>query len=329
MSNAHPTLNIDDLLNANRLLVMAKLRVAEGWNGRFQATGYPNLGSALYKGVRYTDGKPQTVEMLSVDSNQAIVNWLESVCLAGEVYNTDCQGIPYVRVVENGDRLVTTSVLEPHRLASDRIMDAQFNNAAYRMHLERVLSVNKKRPLRLQAFLGPLFEIDPGCVLHGVFLERLDGRMRLPRLVSGFVEAGSPNQVNTGGLMRGYVTIEGEQSSIPYPRQDFSSTDIKASFIFHLSTLRDYQLAEGEADVQRKRFLIAWMLYKIDRFLHRPMRPRSACEFELVGIEAKQDGTERSWPEAGAILAAFQTVKGVVFPPLNGGRVTTVTHAGD
>ena len=37
--------------NVSRLLVEAELKVATGGGGRFQPTGFPDLGPALYKGA--------------------------------------------------------------------------------------------------------------------------------------------------------------------------------------------------------------------------------------------------------------------------------------
>ncbi len=45
-------LDLTPLDSASRLLVEANLRVAPGSGGRFQPTGFPDLGPALYKGIR-------------------------------------------------------------------------------------------------------------------------------------------------------------------------------------------------------------------------------------------------------------------------------------
>ncbi len=42
----------------------------------------------------------KSVDMLLVESVQSMANRLEEVCLQGDDYNTDCQGIPYVRVLD-------------------------------------------------------------------------------------------------------------------------------------------------------------------------------------------------------------------------------------
>ena len=125
-------LDLTPLDSASRLLVEATLRVAPGSGGRFQPTGFPDLGPALYKGVRAAaakvggNGETETVDMLLIESVQSMANRLEEVCLQGEDYNADCQGIPYVRVLDghSSNAFLTSSVREPHRLASPYVLGA-------------------------------------------------------------------------------------------------------------------------------------------------------------------------------------------------------------
>lgn len=328
---------------ASRLLIEAELKVATGGGGRFQPTGFPDLGPALYKGVRRSpsedDTKPprtETVDMLLVESVQSMANRLEDVCFHGEDYNSDCRGIPYVRVLDghrNG-AFLTSSVREPHRLASPYVLGAKSNDAVYRDQLKTALGANKQRPVHIWKMVPAIFDRDPGCVLHGVFLEEIDGRIRLPRLVSAYIEACSPNQANSGGVYRGEVTAK---DNIPYPRQEFTSTNIAASFIVHLSTLQGYCLDES-----KRRFLQSWALYKIDRFLNHYMRLRTACEFEVVSVSVSLDGRpanlgsgEGKFPPSTNIVAAFTSARNTCFPIQTEGDewanrcVTVVTYAVD
>lgn len=328
---------------ASRLLVEAELKVATGGGGRFQPTGFPDLGPALYKGVRrppdLDNTKPEraeTVDMLLVESVQSMANRLEDVCLQGEDYNSDCQGIPYVRVLDGHrkNEFLTSSVREPHRLASPYVLRAKCGDAVYREQLKTALGANKQRPVHIWKMVPAIFDRDPGCVLHGVFLEEIDGRIRLPRLVSAYIEACSPNQANSGGVYRGEVTAK---DNIPYPRQEFTSTSITASFIVHLSTLKGYCL-----DEPKRRFLQSWALYKIDRFLNDYIRLRTACEFEVAGVVVTLDGKpanlgsgDGKWPTPPDISAAFVSARDTCFPKVTDGdewakrRVTVVTYAVD
>ncbi|MFQ3593701.1 MAG: type I-U CRISPR-associated RAMP protein Csb1/Cas7u, partial [Gemmataceae bacterium] len=101
---------------ASRLLVEAELKVATGGGGRFQPTGFPDLGPALYRGA---DG----ANWLLVESPQSMANRLELACWddVAERYDEVCYGIPFVRsavTLKGGAQATTSSVQESHRLAS-------------------------------------------------------------------------------------------------------------------------------------------------------------------------------------------------------------------
>jgi len=301
--------------------VQAILHVAPGSGGRFQPTGFPDLGPALYKGVRIAQNndtqepsRTELVDMLLIESVQSMANRLEEVCLQGEDYNEDCQGIPYVRVLDGhrNNAFLTSSVREPHRLASPYVLGAKLGDAVYRDEIRKALKANKQRPVHIWKMVPSIFELDPGCVLHGVFLEEIDGRIRLPRLVSACIEAASPNQANSGGVYRGEVTAK---DNIPYPKQEFTSSTITASFIFHLATLKGYNL-----DTNKTRFLQTWALYKIDRFLHQHLRLRTACEFDLAELKVTLDGQpanlgggDGKWPSSQDVKAEFISARDACF----------------
>jgi CRISPR-associated protein Csb1 len=336
-------LDLTPLDSASRLLVEATLTVAPGSGGRFQPTGFPDLGPALYKGVRVAPNgdarnpaRTELVDMLLIESVQSMANRLEEVCLQGEDYNDDCQGVPYVRVLDGhrNDAFLTSSVREPHRLASPYVLGAKRNDAVYRDEMRTALAANKQRPVHIWKMVPEIFKRDPGCVLHGVFLEEIDGRIRLPRLVSAYIEAAAPNQANSGGVYRGEVTAK---DNIPYPKQEFTSSAISASFIFHLSTLKGYGLEQP-----KNRFLQAWALYKIDRFLHQHLRLRTACEFDVAELKVTLDGKSTNlgggdgkWPSSQDVTKEFTTARDACFPREKGGdewaqrRVTVITYAVD
>ncbi|MGH7467567.1 MAG: type I-G CRISPR-associated RAMP protein Csb1/Cas7g [Longimicrobiales bacterium] len=335
-------LDLSPLDAGSRLLVEATLRVAPGSGGRFQPTGFPDLGPALYKGIRSAPSTisdhstaSETVDMLLVESAQSMANRLEEVCLQGDDYNSDCQGIPYVRVLDGhrSGAFLTSSLREPHRLASPYVLGAKRNDAIYREDLKTALEANKQRPVHIWRMVPAIFERDPACVLHGVFLEEIDGRIRLPRLVSAYIEASSPSHANSGGVYRGEVTAK---DNIPYSRQEFTSAGITASFIFHLSTLTGYGLGE-----KKNRFLQTWALYKIDRLLNQHLRLRTACEFEVADKAVFLDGQpanlgngDRKWPSSQDILNAFVAAREICFPAQEGDewasrRVVVVNYTVD
>ena len=64
-------LDFSALARAPRLLIEAKLQPVQG--ERFQPTGFPNLGAAIYKA-------PDGNDMILVESAQSVANRLEKVC---------------------------------------------------------------------------------------------------------------------------------------------------------------------------------------------------------------------------------------------------------
>ncbi|HVZ37025.1 MAG TPA: type I-U CRISPR-associated protein Cas7, partial [Polyangiaceae bacterium] len=164
MPQPSETITPDTLLNARpRWHIAVGLKVAEGFDGRFQPTGFPNLGPALYKAM--SNGAP--VSYLLVESAQSLTNWMEFLCFDPMNpcrYNTDCEGIPYVLVRENVNGRqddLTSSLTEPHRLASDVILDGKKGNGKFSGVLEGLLQVDKQRPVHLPRIAKRLFYIDP------------------------------------------------------------------------------------------------------------------------------------------------------------------------
>jgi CRISPR-associated protein Csb1 len=279
----------DDLLNAPRRWHLAlPLRVAEGFAERFQPTGFPNLGPALYKAA----SGDTTADYLLVESAQSLANWMEALCLdPGNPcrYNSECTNIPYVVVqekVNEQEQDLTSSLTEPHRLASDEILEkAAYHGIRFKEILENTLGVNKQRPVHLPKIAKRLFYIDPACLLHGVFLEKLDGRIRFPRLLSATITAKYPQPVNSGGVMRGYVTISGSESSIPYSSQHFTSPEIMLHLTFHTDSLKMLGL-----DAEERNFLATFAFYKISKLIESFPRLRTACVLDVSGFSpAKAD----------------------------------------
>jgi CRISPR-associated protein Csb1 len=215
-------------------------------------------------------------DYLLVESAQSLANWMEALCLDPQNpcrYNSECAGIPYVVVREGDNHMdLTSSLTEPHRLASDMILNANGNGSKFSSTLTQFLEVDRTRPVYLPRIAKRLFYIDPACLLHGVFLEKLDGRIRFPRLLSATITAKEPQAVNAGGVMRGYVTVAGSEASIPYSAQHFASSDINLQLIFHTDTLKAWGLDEEEEN-----FLAAFALYKVHKLLNSFPRLRTAC----------------------------------------------------
>ncbi|MEP0848058.1 MAG: type I-U CRISPR-associated protein Cas7 [Phycisphaerae bacterium] len=295
MSNGNNLINYDVLKNAPRLLMEAKLKPLQGH--RFQSTGFADLGPA-----RYT--LPDGTEMLLVESVQSVANRMELACwdqatddLIGEL-----EGLPYIRVKRPADGqngALTNSVLEAHRINSPYILEGGDKSVFDK--LKQDAAGMEQGPVDIRALARLILKYDPNAVIHGVFLAKSElagGRLRLPRLLSGFIEASEVRPAESGGVKNDRVDPSGDTKqgfgNVPFHRTEFVAREIKAYFNLDLALLRGYGLGheERKADSsQNKAFqwsdpeklLIALSLFKICRFLSTGLRLRTACDLEIAG----------------------------------------------
>lgn len=255
---------------APRLLIEVALRPIQGT--RFQPTGFPDIGAARYK-------LPDQTDMLLVESPQSIANHLEKVCwddAAGDLVAC-LRGMPYVSVTEDGHP-ITNSILEAHRLNSAYIA----NSTGFDAIKAEVGDDGKFDRRRLAR---ALLKRDPNSLIHGVFLEKISGVQRLPRLLSGFVEARNVSVVSSGGVKNDRVSAKGADDAgaaqgygnVPFHRDEFTAEHLTAYFNLDLSQLRSYGLG---AVVER--LLVALALWKVRSFLETGLRLRTACDLDLI-----------------------------------------------
>ncbi len=265
---------LEPLANAPRLLVEQDLQPVQGH--RFQPTGFADLGAADY---RLHDGR----RMLLVESAQSVANRLEQTCLngSGPDIAPELHGLPYVKAKLQGDSdAETSSLIEAHRINSPFIIsDPQFQSA----FLERS-GYARAKPVNWKRAAAALFYVDPNALLHGVFMANLlDGRLRFPRAVSGFVEASDVVEAVSGGVKNNPLDPTGRirakaydkdvYSNVPYSRIEYTAASLTAYFNLDLALIAGYGLP-GDASS----LLIALALFKIRRFLSTGLRLRTACD---------------------------------------------------
>lgn len=296
-------LDLNQLHSASRLLVEAELKVATGGGGRFQPTGFPDLGPALYRGADGTD-------WLLVESPQSMANRLERVCwVDGDAetsrvgtYNGDCAGIPYILAIDSNDNPLTSSTLEAHRLSSPYLWDTQpfddprdnAKKTTLAKYLEDLFDLRENRLVPWKKVADGLLKVDPACLLHGIWFNEASfagGKVRLTRSLSGYIEARDPSTANYGFQKRDAVSDrtdkEAGQSaaegygSVIGPKQHFTSAEIKAYFQIDLERLRSYGLSRETVQA-----LAAWAIYKIRRVLVASRDGvadlRTECKFEVA-----------------------------------------------
>ncbi len=270
-----------DLPDAPRLLLDATLTPAQG--SRFQPTGFPDVGPGVYT-------LPDGTEHLLVESAQSVANRLEAACwdeTAADLVEP-LRGLPYVRVDDVEGRFLTTSVLEAHRLNS-----AYIENSTFKPTLVSAIDFDESRPYNRQKLVGALARFDIGCLVHGVFLESIAGVLRVPRALSGFIEARGVGRVSTGGVKNDRVRATKDEESnltaaegfgnVPFHRTEFVAAAITAYFSLDLEQIRSYRLGDAMS-----RVLFALSLFKVQRFLATGLRLRTACDLEAGELEVRK-----------------------------------------
>ncbi len=265
------SLDFSKLADEPRLLLEVPLQPVQG--ERFQPTGFPDLGAATYE---LADG----THMLLVESTQSMANRLEAVCWneVEDDWVPPLQGLPVVKVFA-GEKMLTNSVLESHRLNSPYILESKNKDFLDKLKTELDTLEDGRVDLRLLA--RTLLRYDPNSLLHGVFLAKKElagGRLRLPRALSGFIEAREAHVAPYGGVKKDEVNPKGDTSKgfghVPFQREDYTG-EITAFFNLDLMQLRGYGFGESVENL-----LIAVSLFKIQRFLKVGLRLRTACDLE-------------------------------------------------
>lgn len=323
-----------------RILIEVALKPVAGT--RIQPTGFPDLGPATYDAP---DGTPT----LLVESAQSMANRLEAVCWddAADDVVSEIRGLPYVKVKLPGlgdGSGTTSSILEFHRLNSPYIMTGVMKDGSdFKKVLAPELGMaatsggkkpskakdddpsgeeaapNDKEPddvagvVNLRKLAAVCFKYDPNCLVHGVFLEKIAGRLRHPRALSAFIEASGVGRADSGGVkfdralpkpkVAG-VDAKGGYGNVPFHRTEFTSKTITAFFSIDLAQIRGYGLGDDATQL-----LIALSLWKVRRFLDSTMRLRTACELE---VDDKNGGIQVKRPPEGFALPSGEQMSKVV-----------------
>ena len=290
------SLDLTALKDSPRLLIEAELKPVQG--SRFQPTGFPNLGHARYSAP---DGGG---EMLLVESAQSMANRLEAVCWdeGANDWVAPLRGLPVVRVLDDKGAPLTNSVLESHRLNSPYILEGK-DKAIFDKLKERLAAMNEGR-VNLRELAKVLLAFDANALLHGVFLAKSDlagGRLRLPRVLSAFIEAEDAKVAASGGVKNDTVNPSGDTGkgfgNVPFARDEWTAGKIVAYFNVDLRQIRSFAL--GDAVEQ---LLIALALFKIRTLLSEGLRLRTACDFDVSAVHVTRP-TAFALPDAATLAA--------------------------
>lgn len=267
----------------------------------FQPTGFPDLGAATFSSFVGEDA----VDSLLVESVQSMANRLEAVAWDAGAQRpaSTVEGLPYVRVLrENDGAFLTSSRLEAHRLASPFVRESKLDGEKFIDVITRELGLAKDTPLSYPQMAAALMEMDPFCLVHGVFFSHKYwfGQPKFLRAVSAVIEAHNVRRAPSGGRKADHVRHQSKEvtgggaaegyGSVPFHRLEWTAERITASFVIDVELLRSYGLPQEAT--QLLEVLAQW---EIRSFLSRGLRLRTACDLDVIG----EVGTRRgeSLPE--------------------------------
>ena len=298
---------------AHRQLFDVELEPIAG--SRFQPTGFPDIGAAVFERPERVDGEVVWRRALIVESAQSMANRLEAVGWdpVAQQPAPALDGLPYVRVVAADDgRYLTSSRTEAHRLSSAFVKDATLDGVGMRDVIRQRLDLVDDTPLAPRDIARAVMALDPLCLVHGVFFAESakvwPGQPKIPRAVTGSVEAVDIREALSGGVKRDDVrhhTAEGGGATegygfVPFHRTEFTAARITASFCIDLAQVRSYGLDEaGTALIET---VARW---EIRSFLDGGLRLRTACDLvPTAPVIADRSGAPL--PPADALAAELR-----------------------
>lgn len=312
-------MKFDALKNEARLLLEVNLKPVQGT--RFQPTGFPDLGAATYK---LNDG----TAMVLVESPQSMANRLEEVCwdVANNDWVAPLKGLSRIDVNDAKGQFMTSSILESHRINSPYILenkDTTFFNT-----FKTDLGIGDTGRVDIRRLATTLLKYDVNALLHGVFLAKSDlagGRLRLPRVISSFIEASNVTSAMSGGVKLDSVSPTGESKKgfghVPFSREEFTG-DIKAYFSIDLAQIRGFGFEAATEDL-----LIAIALFKIQKFLQDGLRLRTACDLEPAGnLVVKRPSSGFEIPGLAALEASLPAMVNAVKPHFASPAITVTKY---
>ena len=315
---------IDALSDASRLVVDARLRPVLG--STFQPTGFANLGAAEFR-------RPGQPPSLLVESVQSMANHFEALSFDAAAHQPIAllQDLPWIAVrATEGDEHLTSSREEPHRLAAAYVRHADIDGARGLDWLVARLGLRPRTPLDWRSIYAAVFELDPLCLIHGVFFsdKGFFGNPKVRRALSAVIEAHDVVPVVSGGLKRDdvqFTSAEGHGAEegygfVPFGRTEYTAHDIVLSASLDLTQLRGYGL-----DPAATRLLTLIAVWELSALLDGPLRLRTACDLEVQSVtvrrpdafelpdrlelEAAISATQIAFDEPGARLARWPAAK--------------------
>jgi CRISPR-associated protein Csb1 len=171
-----------------------------------------------------------------------------------------------------------------------------------------------------------------------VFLESIDGRLRIARAMSAFIEAGGARVAASGGVKNDRVKpgtekgdSEGESKTakdgygnVPFHRDEFTARAITLFANIDLAQIRGYGLGDAPT-----KMLTLLALFKLRALIDGNLRLRTACDFKVTVDDIVATNAKFTLPARADLLSDLAASIKACEPHFAKNQgVTTVTYAG-
>jgi CRISPR-associated protein Csb1 len=276
---------------------------------RFQPTGFPNLGAAVFE-------RPKGggwVKALHVESPQSMANRMEATTwdVAGQRQVDALAGVPYLEVVNADGAFLTSSRLEAHRLASAYIVEGTTDGVTGSEWLKQRLNIVKGAAMDHRRLAAAVFELDPLSLIHGVFFARGDWpwQPKIARAITCFIDADDVRVAASGGVKTDSVDTAGGNTDTGYGMVPHQRIEYTAQSITAYLTIDREQIASYGLSAPRARLLNALIDFEVSQlFGTGGLRLRTACDLAVVTVNG---GVLPSSEDAvGEVAAAVAGIDG-------------------
>lgn len=297
---------------------------------RFQPTGFPDVGAALFDRPVGDDGWQSC---LLLESAQSMANHLEAASWdeGAQQPVPAFAGLPYVRVVADDGRYLTSSRTEAHRLAAGFVKDSRLGDVGMRDVIRERLGLRDDTPLAPRDIAAAVFALDPMCLVHGVFFAESakvwPGQPKVARALTAFVEAHDVKPAVSGGVKRDEVRHSVSDTGgaaegygfVPFHRTEYVAREIVASFALDLDQLASYGLPRPATEL-----LAVAARWEVRRLLDGGFRPRTACDLAVVD----QAAVDAALPSLDALTEQLTELVGQCGELLGSGEPLSVVWDG-
>lgn len=296
--------------DAQRVVLDADLQPLIG--STIQPTGFANLGAATFE-------RPGNPPSLLIESVQSLANHVEALGWDATAHAPIAllAELPYLEVRAEDGAFLTSSRLEPHRLAAAYVRDASIEGQKGIEWVAGKLGLVAGRPLDWPAIYQAVLQLDPLCLLHGVFFsdKGFHGNPKVRRAITLVIEGYDVREAVSGGVKRDDVAFNVEKGAgqgaeegygfVPFGRTEFTAARILLSAAIDLQQIRGYGLP---AEATQLLELLA--LWEVRMLLDRPLRLRTRCDLELTRLAVRRPaGIEL--PDREALETAIASISKV------------------